>query len=418
MVHIKVRPIGFDPEMNGNTNSTGFSICKKTGFSICKSTSENPPKSTLINDLFKYQRWVLRVFGLYHHSNDHWSFKTYRIFIILLQMFSFIRFIFLFKFIWGESESFSALLVYKITTFLWSFGCTLNNIIFFFIHRNEEKIEKFGQIFEEIVQEFADEAKREIKCAKKIVITTLLISLILIASNILACLISIFGPKDLYEAFYLITTPFQDSEWAHESVVYKLFVIILFVYGMSSWFLPLVYFYNYCLVTKRLLIHFNAKFGLFIVKNEITIRNEKVLVDEEAFDELTKWQIKLTFLIRSLNTCFQFFIGLNIVVYIPVVFLLCYIMSDWTGNCVVGFFQFLYPFWLVLGLADLLIIILNAAKINTLVSFFFFPKFFFKNIYLCLILKAHAPLKDIFHIKTKKFSSQGHFQVYFFNQFW
>lgn len=131
---------------------------------------------------------------------------------------------------------------------------------------------------------------------------------------------------------------------------------------------------------------FNKKFKDFITNNIIVSRNnsnlfkkvksspkrslnlhadrEKTLVCEDQFEKYRFWHLKLCFGIKLMDKCYTEFLLLTVGSYIPLVFLLLYIMSDWKGNSVVGIMQLMYPFWCVTGVIILLIIVNFASKIS------------------------------------------------------
>ncbi|RNA34039.1 hypothetical protein BpHYR1_005517 [Brachionus plicatilis] len=66
---------------------------------------------------------------------------------------------------------------------------------------------------------------------------------------------------------------------------------------------------------------------------------------EDKFDELRKKHLKICKIIQQMNKCYQEFLGITLLIYITIVLMLLYIMTDWNGNYIQGIKAILFPFW-------------------------------------------------------------------------
>ena len=130
------------------------------------------------------------MFGLYHQTKDHWIFKAYCIFIILLLWFSFSKTIFEFNFTQGGTDVLNAETTIKIILIGWTFCFAIATTLFYFVQTNESKMIKFGTLYQEIFEEFQEDEEKEIKIIKKFGYLTTIIFLGIITSQVIFIKIS------------------------------------------------------------------------------------------------------------------------------------------------------------------------------------------------------------------------------------
>jgi hypothetical protein len=318
-----------------------------------------------LNRLFKFQIIVLRIFGLYYHPNDRFMWKIYSALMVILLWFNSFKFAYTFNFFHSKADTFNIDFVLKLVGFLWLTCCSINATILFSIQRNKAKMSEFCLNYEEIFNKYQENAKKEARLIKIISITITIFSLTAVITNSIFVFASLLGPKTLYSAFSGMTAPFHTYEWARKSIPYKLFCSILTSFALGSWLLPISYYFNYCFIVWRLFNGFNTAFKTFIAENKFKIGNNLISEREIAFEELRKLHLKLCFLVKILNSCFQELIFLTLVIYLPIVLLILYLISDWNGNCIRGFDSILLPFWLTVSFSIIVVIISTASKINT-----------------------------------------------------
>ena len=217
-------------------------------------------------------------------------------------------------------------------------------------------------------------------------------------ANTAAIIISLFGPKVLFNGFRLFLAPFHKADWAAESIPYKIFITFLISVTSFHWCLTVAMFLSHAVILIEMMRRFNARFNNWVEKsilvsgdssndveksiltnNETNIfidLNEKTCVGESQLEKYRILHLKLAYLVHLLDDCYKEMLGVMIVFYINAVLLLLYIMSDWSGNCVTGIFAALYPFWTIASASFLIIVIIFAAIINSQVKIFKTPRLF------------------------------------------
>ena len=321
----------------------------------------------LVQELLNLNFWFLRIFGSYHKVNDHLAFKFYCILTILLLWYNSIKAIFSFNFTWGNADEFGSVLVLKMITFIWYFACAITSSIFFFIQSRKSKINKFEQIYEEIFIQYEEDVDKEKKFIKKIVLISALICFSVSIANTILTFSAMFGSGEMKSIFLQALAPFQYTSWVNSSTPYTLFCGFTISFAGHSFMLSLSYYFNYCFLTIRLLKGFNKKFKDLVSNKEISLKEQPKLMNENAFDELADWYLKLTNLLRCLNDCFEEFIGIVLLLMIPATFLLIWIIITWSSSCVTGLLVFVIPLWTFISISTLLFIILVAVQVNILV---------------------------------------------------
>ncbi len=333
---------------------------------------------------------MLRCFGLYHRKTDRLWLKFYSIFYLTT------IWLFLFKFFTaflGESV-FSAKMIYKIVTAIWLFTCcSLASILFFNQERSNREASLSEQFNRLLAYEFSSDKVRKLK---KSLLTKYLIFLFSSFFNSISIFLSLFGPEELFNAFSNFLAPFQSEEWAQESIPYKLFAAIMGSLNSIYMTMTVATFLSHSQILEVLLSNFNEKFAEFnqksiieshdhfelankkpiINKNPAQNNNssenindkERKIVSENDFERFRIWHLNLASAVKQVDKCYSEFLALILVAYITISFLLIYVMSNWSGNCVSGILQAAYPFWFVTSIAILALVLRVSSQINTLVS--------------------------------------------------
>ncbi len=209
-------------------------------------------------------------------------------------------------------------------------------------------------------------------------------------ANCILVIVAFFGPKELLTAYVMFLSPFHNQKWAQDSVPFKLLMAILAFIGSIYWTMTVATYLNHSLIIDNILANFNQKFTEFVENSVITSfgskfidktvsftcyesiynkeKDEKKIVCEYAFERYRIWHLKICSAIRQADKCYSEFLAIILIIYITNSFLLIYVMSNWTGNCVVGLLQFAYPYWFIGGVLILAIILWSASRINTLVN--------------------------------------------------
>jgi hypothetical protein len=332
-------------------------------------------------NLMKYPLLILRIFGLYHKKGD-----PYAIAIAILNWFNLFRFMSAYYFWWGGSESFSAPLVLKIIANLWLFACSFNTTI---IYLNQEIKSRQPTLLENFysLMELKGEHFR-VKRLKKVIYIIFAMCLSVSIFNTMAIFISMFGPKFLFAAFKVFLAPFQDSDWAAESVPYKLAISFMMAIMSFHWTLAYALYLAHAMIVIEFFNVFNLKFSRFtkmsiLVSKESSIldksiptdQNENIFIDtkektcvcELKLEEFRITHLKLSFVVHLLDRCYKQFIAVTLVFYIMIILLVLYIISDWSGSCISGLLVVLYPFWMIISLLILMLTVIFASRIHFLV---------------------------------------------------
>ena len=321
----------------------------------------------IVQELLNLNFWFLRIFGSYHRVNDHLAFKFYCILTILLLWYNSIKAIFSFNFTWGNADKFGSVLVLNIITFIWYFLCAITSSVYFLIQSRKSKISKFEKNYEEIFIQYEEDVDTEKKFIKKIVLISTLICFSVSIANTILNFSAMFGSGELKSIFLQSLAPFQYTSWVNSSTSYTLFSAFTISFAGHSFMLSLSYYFNYCFLAIRLLKGFNKKFKDLVSNKEISLKEQSKLMNEDAFDQLADWFLKLTSLLRCLNDCFKEFIGFVLLLTIPATFLLIWIIITWSSSCVTGLLVFVIPLWTFISITTLLFVILVAVQVNVLV---------------------------------------------------
>jgi hypothetical protein len=324
----------------------------------------------------------MRIFGLNYRKSDPLLFKVYNMAVLAALWTNFLKFI---TVLVESNESFSASLVLKIVTQIWLFSCATNTAIIFINNqragREAKLIDEYNQLWEQYSNSNVSEKKLKLKIL--IIMTS---ALVVGLFNSVTGFISLFGPNALFVAYGQLLAPFHNSDWAKASIPYKLLIAIILSYTSLSWTMCIGYFIAHCQILNALLRNFNIEFKEFVSSNIIVSKNSVCLNQivelnrkdniyenkrlkrystEDRFEEFRFRHLKLCFCVRTLNNCYKELISFILIFYVPIEFLLLFIISDWRGNCVVGLMEILYPFWFIVSLSIVVILIMNASVIHT-----------------------------------------------------
>ena len=94
------------------------------------------------------------------------------------------------------------------------------------------------------------------------------------------------------------------------------------------------------------------------------MKNKNEIEGEKALNEFYKWHIELTSLLRCLNDCFKEFIASTVIYFIVGIFILIWMTVTWISACITGVNVGMIPFWLVLVIFNILVILLPAITIH------------------------------------------------------
>jgi hypothetical protein len=335
---------------------------------------EHKPIEILIeprNEYFKILRYPLiihRVFGLYQSITSNIYTKAYSILILVIVWYNVLKSIYTYNSINGSgADTFDAVLVLKIISTLWLILCATYASTAFMMQRDKNKIDKFIHLYNELI-DYEERSEHHLKWVKIKCYIIYALAMMLCITNSIACIVAFFSTDSLYGAFAGFLSPAQNTDWVFKSTAYKLFAWVLMVYSTAAWVFPFSQFVVNCVMLYGPIDTFNDAFQRFVNTNErrnLPNTNIERLSDEEYFNELRNWYLKLSVSVRTLNLCYQEFIALSFSIFIPMSFLLLYIISDWNGNCITGLFAIVYPAWAIAALGGLFIIIVSASKITT-----------------------------------------------------
>jgi hypothetical protein len=340
-------------------------------------------------ELVKYPTIYLRFIGLYHQKSDRLLVKLYSIFILIVLWFNFFKTFAAYNFVHGQSEGFSATLVLKIITNCWTLSVAFNSTLIY-INQETDSREKAILKYVYILLEFKG---NNLKQTRLFLNVLFVIAIAVGLGNSITIFVSMFGPKVLFSAFSVFLAPFQNETWAQESIPYKLLISILYSISGLHWITACAYFLMHATFVIQLLKNFDSKFSrfisdsilvskdnaaLFTVKN-IGLDNEnvyfetqnKVFICEHQFDDYRLWHLKLAHAVKLLDDCYKQFIGMTLLMYITIILMGLYLISDWQGNCISGLSAVLIPFWIAVAFLIIYTIIFFSSKIHALVSVYF-----------------------------------------------
>lgn len=333
--------------------------------------------------LLKHPNTFLRFFGLYHRKDDHFIKKIYPLSLIFIDVLNFARSLTTYK----SSESLSAELGLKILFTIWSFICASSAIILFINHERTSREQNLMANISSMIELKITDCK--IKKLKIFVYASFFIGFSMAFFNILGVMIAFFGPSSFSKGFNMFLAPFNDVENIANNVGYKILILILIGVSSFHWMLSLSLYASHSLIIVMMLHNFNHNFEEFVKKSilvshesgnlsnyvnskqeeNIYIENkQKMCVCEKSFEKHRILHLKLSYLVQLLDECYTEYIGICVTLYIIIVLVLLYIMSDWSGNCISGITAILYPFWFLVSFVVLSTIVVLGAIINSKVK--------------------------------------------------
>ena len=327
---------------------------------------------------------ILRVLGLYHTKEDSLLLKAYALTLCCIDWLNFVRFFSIYDIFWGKSESISASLILKIVTHIWFFICSFQATVIFVNQESYRREPCLLRNFSVLIH-----AKNEKRChLRKLQYMIYIITgvtFLMASLNVIATLVSFFGPSVLFNGFRLFLAPFHNSEWAAESVPFKLFILLITGVTSYHWCMVNALYLSHACIMIELLVNYNRKFAEFVKTSILVPRSyaylekaipsnheENIFIDTKmktcvcdlGFEKFRILHLKLSYVVQLLDKCYREFIGVVVMLYTIIVLLLLYIMSDWKGNCVDGIFSFLYPFWTIISSLFLNVVVIFAAIIH------------------------------------------------------
>lgn len=337
-------------------------------------------------ELMKFPLKILRLVGLYHQKSDHLAFKAYCFTIQIVLWFNFVKMLTVFDFFWAKSEAFSTKLFMKICFTIWTFVCAILATMIFINQEFKNRESDLQTQINLLYYFYSDkDSKKDRKFSRKIT-AFFLGSLSLLSINCVFMLLSMFGISSFFPAFAFLLAPYHETEWARESIAFKLFMTFVGLIASLYWILTTVYYVTNCWIVLNFLDDFNERFEKFIKENIIVSNNsqrlnkkvlcslkeniyfktlEKTYTCQEELEYFRIWHLKLSNAIGILDNCYKHFLGFAIISYTVISLVLVYLMIDWTGNCISGILQIMVPYWCIANLGMLTIKIVFASKLNS-----------------------------------------------------
>ena len=313
----------------------------------------------VLDELLRFQRIVLRIFGLYHHPNDSIVWKIYCMFVVFILLgFDVVRHLILFD----KNGSFNSKLLMEIIVSLFPLYCFLNGLIMFIIQEHKSKIFNFNLNFNIIFNEYQTETRKniEMRKIKQISIITTCITMIITILIVIIHLVSLLGPSEIR-----VHSSFKYFEFNGEfNIAYRIVIAIIFCFTLSACMMVASYYFMYFLIMSRLLDYFNQNFKEFSVKNELKLNDESICEDETGFERLRVWYLKLCDLIIILSNCFKNYIFNTLMINVPIIILILFIVSD-PKDCTKGINKISLSMWFIVAVALILTVVIITGKINT-----------------------------------------------------
>ena len=320
---------------------------------------KNKPNDALLDDIFKFQNIVLRIFGIYHRSTDSFVLQSYTIVMILLLWFNVLRHYVIFS---EPIESLNSDVALKILGIIFPACGSIYATWFFIIQHQKVKITAFELCFDELFKKYRFSVEKEIHHIKRLTIVVICSALVLVAIFSGLWSLAFFGTSDSFNLFSKNTTALLLFETTERNMPYRVFCFLLISFTNGTWLLTVSYYFNNCFIVSTFLNVFNKKFKNFINYNEFKLSAELLLQNEDAFDEFKNWHAKLCDLIRKLDDIFKHIIAVSLYIFVPTVLLLLYSVSD---SCIKGVSKIMLPLWAAVISLLIFIIIISASRINS-----------------------------------------------------
>jgi hypothetical protein len=354
-------------------------------------------KSIQIHDayasIFGFTNLIKKIIGIYHSKTDCRLIKFYRIVMLTILWLNFFKSFITYDF--NGSNFVLSNFVLRALLSIWSFICAFNATILF-IMDEFDVISKFNLInYTNFLFHSYASFYKNTKSLRFLKLRVNLIFFMMLTFgfiNSLATVVSFFGPKYFYPAFVYCLAPFHETTWVYDQIWLKLFFTLIIIQSSFYWTLSIADYASNCFVIIHMFSVFNKSFKIFIQsgvivdkhENEIyrdtTIENlnENVYVDfkvkvnvgEEQFDFFHLWHSKLCIIVDELNKCYTHFVGVSLIFYVLQVLLLLYVLSNWKESCIFGVLKIVYPFWTIVSIYIMLLLIVPASIINSQVIFF------------------------------------------------
>ena len=329
--------------------------------------------SIYLSCLMKHELIYFRAIGMIHLKEDHIAVKVYNVVMMVLAWANFIK-----SFTALDlGAAFDKVMVIKIVSILWLGVNAINISIFYYISEKEDRLNLMIKKIDRLLKRQDPNAKCRKRIRVAIFVLTLISAMILVTN--LACLtVSFFGPPSFIQLFGIMLTPANPDDPVGSNAAYRLLNEALTMVTTFAWGSHVIFYLSNLVILKQILLNYNEKFVEFISASEIN-SSEMIdckdscfggprLVSEDEFEYYLNWNLEITSLLDTANECFKHFLGLVLVSYGPITFLLLFIMSNWSGNDITGILAVVYPFWLIVATSILCSTLYFASKINTLVS--------------------------------------------------
>ena len=317
---------------------------------------------------------LMKLFGVFHHKKDKMFMKVYCIFVLVILWFNFIRLFFNFK---GKIEL-TGNFVYKITNILWYFRCASTQTVLFINRSCNSKEEKMIKQLN-LLFEYHDNNHKQLKCLRKKINLIFIIFTFASFFEWILNFYSFFGSNFFTISVEILLAPFQNEKWAKESIPLKIFFSFCILFDVFTFSYGFGLFLADCMITLNLVQSFNKKFkefiqtGVIVSDDSFLLHRDKQIgssclhenyFTEENFEYFRIWHLKLTVLVKKLNSLFHIILAFAFFISICVVFLITFLVSDWSNNCIHGIIQFLIPFWILNSLSEIIFGIILASYIN------------------------------------------------------
>ena len=277
-------------------------------------------------------------------------------------------------FVYSLNDKLNTNTINNILNSLIFFQSLCNNILMFFVNYKVKRIQGFMENYDQVFKNVQDTRKIILKI-KIVVYTTFALTFISIFVNWSIQYMPIFITANTTVAAYL--APFQSSDWALNSLAYKLLMGLFFYFAIVSTNVPLAYYFIHSNMLNFILNNFNEKFKKMVDsslisnstdKDKLEYENNKFCKKEEEFEQYFEFHRKICLLISILNNCYKELIALNLLALVPQIFLTLYILSNPVGHCLQIVDLGAWIFYFIEITCSLVVVVVIAAKINTNVS--------------------------------------------------
>ena len=361
------------------------------------SSALEPSESLYVRKFMRLPLIYLRCIGTFHLKSDNIVIKLYNGFMIACMLFNFFKYFPVFR----SATSFDKYLVINICFLLWLGVNALHSVLFFYLTEKRSKLNLLIQKTDRLLERVESfESSKSYKRSYFIILFLHAASVSIIISNLAIGALSYYGPSTFAGLFATTFTPFSADDPVGQSPYYKAFVFFLLATSTFGWASYFIFFLSNLVIFKFLLGEFNEQFDKFVHKCvvdsteekrdrdpvfnfvsgdpantdansdlEATSIEQRQSVTEDDFEHFRLWNLELGSLLRTANDCFKEFLTLSLLSYGPLIFLILFVVSNWTGNCITGILAFAYPFWLVAAAVILGACLHFSAQINTMVRF-------------------------------------------------